>query len=798
MNEAGLDHFELRRYDSATHLRGQRGGGTGPPRSPRKHGRRLLGKAEAVLRDYDSRRRLDGISPRLVFRLVLNRLGSIDEKQLSRMGLTFISRDPSKTLVVFASDGHLDRFRSYLRQYGGLEVGRKYKYLAAIDDIKAIGRDDRVGYSLHRSPVGPDEIAPLDVELMHPGERKAAEELVREIADAIAAFGGRVSDSYIGNCLALVRCHCTREACGIVLDTGFVMTVERPPQPAFDLAEILGISLDAIPDIEELPEETPGVLVMDTGVMGNHPLLKPALGEAASFLGSPENQDAWPPSADPQGHGTKVCGIAAYGDFRESFATGEFKPSAQLFSGRVLDESCRYDPERLVENQLAECIRYFVDTYPQCKVVNLSLGDGFSYFRPGARQFRLAARIDELAYDLGDKDIVFVVSSGNLITNSTYEKTFAGYPAYLLEDHARIIDPATSALALTVGSIATGGGPEASNAMRRCVAGVDEYPSPFTRTGLGVGGMVKPDLVHYGGDIVFEGEKVVKDRGGCMPTTSHEFAPPNARLFTFDMGSSYSAAAVSNLAARLFARFPDASSNLIRALLVDSATLPECLPGYLQDRESIDTLRVYGYGKPDFAKAAYSGQDRVLLVSEATLPVDGFHLYEVPPLPPEYLAAKGQRRISVTLAFDPPTRHTRGDSYLGVAMGFDLFRNATLGEIEPIFRDWSLDPAGEGEDMLRVSLGDLRSRQRVDMFPGPHVREKGTLQKSVECIGARWAYNEEALLLAVHCSRKWAPADVETQRYAIVVSLSHSNPSIRLWDHVRNHARIMSRARIRV
>ena len=311
--------------------------------------------------------------------------------------------------------------------------------------------------------------------------------------------------------------------------------------------------------------------------------------------------------------------------------------------------------------------------------------------------------------------------------------------------------------------------------------------------------MVKPDLVHYGGDYVFVGEEIVQDRGACIPTTSHEFAPPNGRLFAFDMGTSYAAAAVSNLAARLFARFPGATSNLIRALLADSSALPEILPAALDGPECDETLRMYGYGRPDLERAAFSSQDRVLLLSESEMPVNGFHLFEVPPLPAGFLNSQADRRLTVTLAFDPPTRHTRGDSYLGVTMGYDLFRNTPLNDVEPIFRDWRLDPPGDGEDELRTSLGSLKSRQRVHLYPGSQIREKGTLQKGTERIGGRrWAYDDGPLLLAVHCSSKWAPPEVESQRYAVIVSISHSDPNIRLWDHVRSHARVMSRVRVRV
>ena len=66
------------------------------------------------------------------------------------------------------------------------------------------------------------------------------------------------------------------------------------------------------------------------------------------------------------------------------------------------------------ENQLEQVIDYFTRNYSNCKVINISLGDSRLVFREGQKQFLLAAKIDEIAYKLQHKNLVFVVSAGNL------------------------------------------------------------------------------------------------------------------------------------------------------------------------------------------------------------------------------------------------------------------------------------------------------------------------------------------------------------------------------------------------
>ena len=179
-----------------------------------------------------------------------------------------------------------------------------------------------------------------------------------------------------------------------------------------------------------------------------------------------------------------------------------------------------------------------------------------------------------------DENILFVVSAGNYEDGRTAmeyldeEETGSRYPNYLLNDsRVKIIDPATSALALTVGSLSLGQG-SAHRWFAKTLAGFEEFPSPLTRTGPGVNGMIKPDLMEFGGDLTFvRGSGIVTDTSIGVITTEKDFLTEG--LFRVEDGTSFSAAKVSHLAAKLWKEHPTATSNLIKALLTASAKIPE-------------------------------------------------------------------------------------------------------------------------------------------------------------------------------------------------------------------------------
>ncbi len=809
-----FEHLELPRTSIELPRRKQRGGASGSGRSDRSsHGRQLLEQLSFLTQQSGQRTSPFRLNPKLIFKIKLSQNGTFPEKELSPMGLTLLAQEPKthKAIIVFSSDRQATEFKSRLENYSGIKTDYEYGYLDAIEELVPLEPQDRIGRLLALEPVQPGELAALDLELWHTGDKAEMREYLDGLDEVLRTFSEdaamRISDRYIGEYLCLARIKVTDEVLNLLLEEEFVKEIDRRPKPNFETPADYNIPVWALPEVLPPPEQNCGVLVIDSGVQRGHPLIAPALGEAEVFP-DPDNAIITGGADDGDektgGHGTGVSGIAIYGDVSQSVKERSFQPTTWLFSARVTDKNNEYDPDLLLENQLDAAIQYFTQNYANCKVINISLGDSRLIFRNGQKQFRLAAKIDEIAYEYQHKNLVFVISAGNLYYDTdSGERFLTDYPNYLLSEEARIIDPATSAIALTVGSLSLGAGslqyPE--DAQRRAVARMPGYPSPFTRIGFGVDGAIKPELVDFGGDLVIDTERVISNEPGVsILTLAKNYS---GSMFRAYCGTSFAAPRVANIAAQLFTQFPNATSNLIRALIANSATLPTEIPPAIQgNKNKQQRLQIYGYGQPNLRRAKYSAENYVVLLEDdVQIPVGTFHMYELPPLPKDFLETQGTRTLSITLAFDPPTRPTRGDSYLGVTMEFNLFKNIDRDSIVSAFV--SASKATSTGEFTEISLTKLKREYGsgifVDLFPKANLRKKGTLQRGqVEISSRATGYDQNPLYLVVNCSRKWAKEEeIEMQRYAVVASINHSNTQIDLYNQLRVRTQISQRIRIR-
>lgn len=229
-------------------------------------------------------------------------------------------------------------------------------------------------------------------------------------------------------------------------------------------------------------------------------------------------------------------------------------------------------------------------------------------------------------------------------------------------------------------------------------------------------------------------------------------------------------------AAQLLRRFPRASANLLRALLVGGASVPE-EAAELLSRVSKDTTRhVCGYGLVNLEHAAYSDDNRVVLYAEDEISFDHFAVYEVP-IPKEYQLEKGRREIRVTLAFDPPVRHRRKD-YLGTGMSFRLVRGC---KADFVFQHYRKRSSVEGKPP------ELHDRYDCKLQPGPKIRDKGTVQSAVVKFQQNLSDYGHAYYVVVRCEAGWASSvsvQDQKQRYALAVELRHAAP-IKLYERVR-------------
>ncbi|MGT2504635.1 S8 family serine peptidase (plasmid) [Bradyrhizobium guangxiense] len=87
-------------------------------------------------------------------------------------------------------------------------------------------------------------------------------------------------------------------------------------------------------------------------------------------------------------------------------------------------------------------------------------------------------------------------------------------------------------------------------------------------------------------------------------------------MFTAGSGTSYAAPRVAFSAAQILTRFPHASANLVRALIVGSAEIPQPAQERLQLLGVDATRAICGHGLVDLERAAFSDDARVTLYAE--------------------------------------------------------------------------------------------------------------------------------------------------------------------------------------
>ena len=160
----------------------------------------------------------------------------------------------------------------------------------------------------------------------------------------------------------------------------------------------------------------------------------------------------------------------------------------------------------------------------------------------------------------------------------------------------------------------------------------------------------------------------------------------------------------------------------MRALSVVGAIGNSCAGAASVWSNSVEdqTRAICGYGHVDMEPGRVFRTMRAWCCTRRRVGArDHFAVYEVP-IPDVFQSEAGRRRIRVTLAFDPPVRHTRVD-YAGVTMSFRLKRGC---DSEPGSRAFPETDERRGTCPRHRELVRLRPKARRQQ-----LREKGTACK---------------------------------------------------------------------
>ncbi len=777
------DHLELLRLPERFARRKNPGGGRPPPRDPAAHSARLASELDQAVQAQQRRRRPDAVDPALILRVQMS--GPLLEEDWNRVGLTVLSSDDDRTLVLFSSTEEMAQFRARIAAYArGAQPGRNApafnSFVAGIQSIEAIAPSDRIGTRAREA--GFNEVSnfldgaiyTIDVELWDLGRREVRLQKLNDIVAYAIARNGEELDRYIGPSITIARLRCDGALIRTLLAIEEIADLDFPPAPDLTTGALVELALgDELPELGEVSDDAPIIGVIDSGIT-DHPLIEDII---VGSIGVPDELG----TADDFGHGTRVAGIAIFGDLRSQLTDGLLARGARLCSAKVVDENGHFPDRRLTPGQMREAITRLNQDFG-CRIFVIALGDRTKVY-DGGKVGPWAATLDELVAEL---DVVIIVSAGNrdsIRTGNRIEQAVTEYPAYLLEPSNRLVEPAGAMNVVTVGAIAHGNGlaPDiAADAGVRPITSAEE-PSPFTRVGPGLRGGVKPDFVDFGGTLIFD-PAVRRLRGapdvaeaGMM---SLYFRPVD-QLFTTASGTSFAAPLVANKASQILTQFPDASANLVRGLLATGASLPPAAEARLNLLSAEDQRAICGHGHIDLERAAFSDDARVSLYAEDELEVDHFAVYQVP-IPEPFQTERGRRTVRVTLAYDPPVRHTRRD-YAGNTMGFRLIRGCDPDLIFEHFRRRVV--AEEG------AFPEMAPRFNCKLSPTPTLRERSSLQTATVVFQRNISQYGDNYYLVVRCAGGWAAESNPRQAFAVVVEIAHE-AELQLYERLRQRVRV--------
>jgi hypothetical protein len=702
------------------------------------------------------------------------------EDDWEQLGLTLLNTDDDNNIILFSSTDELRDFRDRLTAYEGPKpTGQKHPsysgFINRIGTISTLEPRDRLGVRIKEagftevSELLDDQEYVLDIELWEFGAQAARRRKAEEIIAFVEQQGGELYDHYSGPSITMVRIKATGQAIRPVFSVPEVAFIDLPPEPDIEANEIVQMALDDVPPVAPIAPDLPIIAVLDTGV-NDHPFLADSIVARVAYpneLGE----------ADIAGHGTAVAGVAALGDLRAQLSETTIQRVARIISAKVVTDDRKFFDRRTLPTQMRQTIQS-LNAEHGCRIFVISLGDTRATFEQG-RVGPWATTLDELAREL---NVLIFVSAGNRPPRggTSVEQGVTQYPSYLLEVANRVCEPAGGANIVTVGALAHANGIGPQHEFDTHIQPITEAdePAPFTRTGPGAGGLTKPDFVDYGGTMVYDAvarrlQTAPHLATAGMITTNHDFL---RQLLTSKSGTSFAAPMLANRAAQLTRQFPDASANLIKALLANSASVPEAAEKRLSGFDAQDQTRVRGNGLVDSWRAAFSDDHRVVFFAEDSLEMDHFAIYRVP-VPSEFQTG-GKRTIRVSMAYDPPVKRTRAE-YTGTRMNFRLIRGCPVDHVFEHFRS----RVGEG-----TVPPEMAGRYDCDLVPKKTARDKNTLQSAAITFTADTTQYGNEYHLVVRCVGGWAMDQEVRQNFALVVELEH-HAQIQLYARLRPRIR---------
>ena len=778
------EHLPLERETPLTERHSMRFPGIRPPADVKGHGARLVERlAHAQLALAEN---IGGFDSRKLLKIRL-RAGDKSVPSLDAIpGVEIVSQEAESIVLAFATEEGMAAFESRLTTLARDGTVIRQDLLFVIEDFDHWTAEDRTGSALREQGFPDTTTFMLDVELW-PQERKDRREAMADsFLNWLNERGIERLDEIRQPSLVMVRVGCNQLQAAQVLLHRDVRTVDLPPRLGLDVA-LLRTDINAFPLLSAPAHDAPAIAVLDAGLSSGHSLLGAAVGDAQGYVIPHRRAE----DTGPHWHGTFVGGLALYGDVESCIRRKQFSPQLRLFSGKVFADDGE-DQTQFVEKAVEEAVRYLHSEYG-CRVFNLSYGD-LNKIYDGRHVRGLAYTLDRLTRELG---ILFVVPTGNLSSTDLPDDARDQYPNYLFQQHTRLLDPATSINALTVGGIsqleATRDAQRHPNSIEDHVLARRNQPFPLTRIGPSINGAIKPDVVEHAGNIALRRNSNSSSSNGIrhdgLGVLSLHGGFATGAAFKEDIGTSYAAPQVAHKAARLLAELPTASHNLLRALLGVHARWPQACEkllkadGKSENRDRL--LQLIGYGQVDDAALYRSLDNTVTLLAEESIGKDKHHFYELPLPESMWATGRGLREVAVALAYSPAVRTTRLD-YRHTKLWFHLVIAQSLEEVTQAYR------RNREEGMGEHINGRWLSNK---------VRKHGSLQVS------RWQFKQaptkgkKMFVVITRQDNAWSDVQEDQEPYALAVVVEDRGQlNVPLYAQVRTilESRVQLRQRAKV
>ncbi|BDG03540.1 S8 family peptidase [Anaeromyxobacter oryzae] len=506
------------------------------------------------------------------------------------------------------------------------------------------------------------------------------------------------------------------------------------------------------------PADSPAVCILDTGINRGHPLLAGSLAAVDCHAHNP----AWG-TADHNGHGTQMAGLALYGDLLAPLLSSErIMLSHLLESVKVLPPAGKNNPELYGAITAGAIARAEVQAPARHRAVCIAVTT--TDFRDRGQPSSWSAEIDKLASGFDDdRRRLILVSAGNTDPSKRHH-----YPVNTLSEGVH--DPGQAWNAVTVGAFTNKVSIKEKDAKKgwKPVAPAGGL-SPSSTTALiwDREWANKPDVVFEGGNAgldPFSGKAFSLDSLSLL-TTGARFAPPEPRPFMAMGETSAAVAQGSRFAATIHARYPHFWPETIRALMVHSARwTPPMLS--LAKGKKLNLLRTCGFGVPDLQRASWSASNALTLIVQDDLqPFERDEMKELKVFPLPWPRAELLRlgpvdvELRVTLSyFIEPNPARRGwrdrHRYASYGLRWEVIRPAEkhatfLQRVNKAAREdkadrsrqrdtdkWTLGPTlrehgSIHSDVWTGSAAELATRNHIAVFPtGGWWRERRKLGRS--------------------------------------------------------------------